>query len=139
MPLISITIEATWLGGKRVGLWALGPGFESQVPQNVYLIFFFRCSHAMPRRWSTVCIQFPSARWPVNQIQWPKLSIHHTLQSTHTHGSGEVNQANAFGPGFLINQPPFLGPDPFWFALFFFFLSIFLLPNLFIIFNQLTN
>ena len=55
MFLIILTNAGKWLSGRCVGCVSLGPGFDSQVPPNVSIIFLYR----LPCRLSNVLHHIP--------------------------------------------------------------------------------
>ena len=120
--IIIITIESIGSVAKACRHGALGPGFESQVPQNIYLFF---SSHDLMQRYtrhSTIGLNHPGARCLQAAIQWLRVDDHH-VSSQHVlqriqkvnAGLGLMGLESASKPPFWAQNPPLVHPFFFYF------------------------
>ena len=70
----------------------MGPGFESQVPQNAYYYFVSSIQACFINYGPPYAFRSQYARWPPSQIWWSRLSIHHMPRSTCQHEIGKVKR-----------------------------------------------
>ena len=134
MFIIIISKACKWCSGWCVGLEPLGPGFESQVPQNIYSIFLhiFMCStprviHHTPQRSTR---QVASGQDPVAKVEGPPYSLVSACIANSESQQGCLRRAQT-----ISIQTPSLGPIHLglFFSFHYFFIYLLVLFLLFLI------
>ena len=124
MHIIWITKRCRWCSGWTIGIWPLGPGFESQVPQNLYFLFLwiFTCRlhnvvHHIPQ---SSTLQVACKANMKARMEWLPCS----LVNARVGNPKKSNRPAANGPG-NCNQHLPIGPAPPLSLFFFSFLSFY--------------
>ena len=127
--LISLSIILTnalkWFSSKCAGIWLLGPGFDSQVPQTLVNMFsnIFICNACPEFHHATSQISFPSGHKA--QSNGHGVDDHHVPSQSQRSQFPKVNRAWFFLGLRLLTKTSIGSIKPPWFYYSFYFLSFF--------------